>query len=107
MLDVEKQIPLHNGFIEVMLQDGDYYVTAAHDGWIKWWRISDIDNAEAEEGLDFAIQPVREILIEESTGKNPAIIVNMILAGKMWYIQDARGRMYKMAYETENFTEVF
>jgi hypothetical protein len=31
----------------------------------------------------------------------------MILAGKMWYIQDARGKMYKMAYETENFTEVF
>jgi len=38
-----------------LLQDGDYYVTAAHDGYIKWWRISDIDGAEAEEGLDYAI----------------------------------------------------
>jgi len=31
----------------------------------------------------------------------------MILAGKTWFIQDARGKMYKMAYETENYTEVF
>jgi hypothetical protein len=41
--DAEKKIPLHKGMIEVLLKDEDYYVTAGADGFIKWWRISDID----------------------------------------------------------------
>lgn len=52
MLDDKLKIPLHNGFIEVLLQDNEYFVTAGGDGYIKWFRISDIDSAEAEEGLD-------------------------------------------------------
>lgn len=74
--------------IEVMLQDGDdYYVTAGTDGWIKWWRISEIDAAEADEGIDFALAPVREILIADNEeGDNPAHIINMIPAGNKWYI---------------------
>ena len=68
--------------IEVILQDDDFYVTAGSDGYIKWWRISDIDSAEAEEGIDYAIVPTREILIAENEeGKNPAHIKTMILAG--------------------------
>jgi hypothetical protein len=51
VLDVENNTPLHKGMIEVMLQDEDYYVTAGADGYIKWWRISDIDQAEADEGI--------------------------------------------------------
>lgn len=55
MLDAENKVPLHKGMIEVLIQDDDYYVTAGADGFIKWWRISEIDQAEAEEGLDFSI----------------------------------------------------
>lgn len=59
MLDVENQIPLHEGMIEVLFQEGDNFVTAGDDGFIKWWNIAKIDTAEAEEGLDFAIAPVK------------------------------------------------
>jgi hypothetical protein len=34
---------LHKGVIEVIIQDGDFYITAGADGFIKWWKISDID----------------------------------------------------------------
>jgi hypothetical protein len=61
LLDVENNISLHKGEIEVILKDGEYYVTAGADGFIKWWRITDIDQAEAEEGLNFAISPSKEI----------------------------------------------
>jgi len=94
--------------IEVLLQDEDYYVTAGADGFIKWWRISDIDQAEAEEGLDFAISPTKEIQITEGEdGKNPAYIVHMIRADAKWYIQDAYGRIYMMPRDSDVYQVVY
>ena len=87
LLDVEKQVPLHKGMIEVIIQDEDFFVTAAADGYIRWWKVSDIDSAEADEGIDVQIVPVKEILIAENKeGKNAAHIVNMVPAGNKWYI---------------------
>lgn len=63
MLDEEAKTPLHKGMIEVLLQDDDCFVSAGADGYIKWWKINEVDSAEAEEGLDVAIAPVKEILI--------------------------------------------
>ena len=40
MLSVENQTPLHNGMIEVLFQEGENFVTAGEDGYIKWWNIS-------------------------------------------------------------------
>ena len=76
VLDVENQTMLHQGMIEVILQDGEYFVTAGVDGYIKWWKVIDVDSAEADEGLDVALVPTKEILIAENEdGKNPAKIV--------------------------------
>jgi WD40 repeat protein len=103
MLEVEPHKPLHNGWLEVIIQDGDYFLTAGADGWIKWWRISEIDSAEAEEGVDYAIAPVREILIakNEQTGEDPAYIINMTLANNKWYIQDLNGGIYVMDHDSD------
>ena len=73
--------------IEVLLKDEDCYVSAGADGYIKWFKINDLDSAEAEEGLDVAIKPVKEIFICEDHDENkPAYIVNMIRADNKWYI---------------------
>lgn len=103
MLEVEPHRPLHTGWLEVIIQDGDYFLTAGADGWIKWWRISEIDTAEAEEGVDVAIAPVREILIakNDQTGEDPAYIVNMTLANNKWYIQDKNGGIYVMDHDSD------
>jgi hypothetical protein len=74
MLDDKKKIPLHQGMVEILIQDEEYLISAGEDGYIKWWRMSEIDAAEAEEGLDFPIAPVKEVLISEEDGKNPAYI---------------------------------
>jgi len=70
---------------------------------MKWWRIQAIDTAEAEEGVDFAIVPVREILIaaNEQTGEGPAYIINIILANNKWYIQDKNGGIYVMDHDSD------
>jgi len=45
--------------IEVILFEEDQFITAAHDGYIKWWSLAEIDDAEADEVLEVAIQPVK------------------------------------------------
>ena len=83
--------------VEILIQDNEYFISAGADGYIKWWRMAEIDVAEAEEGLDFPIAPVKEVLIcDGPDGKNPAYIQNMILADNKWYIQDRKGKMYVM-----------
>lgn len=44
--------PLHTGPIEVVYLDGDHFITAGGDGYIKWWRYHDIDNAEMDERVE-------------------------------------------------------
>ena len=99
---------LHQGMIEVIIQDDQYFVTAGVDGYIKWWKVIDIDSAEADEGLDVALVPTKEILIAENEdGKNPAKIVQITVAGNKYYIQDGRGKIYCLNRETDIYTEVY
>ena len=79
VLDQELKTPLHDGMIEVILFENDEFITAAHDGYIKWWSLVEIDNAEADEELEVAIQPIKECCIKTETG-DPAQIINMILS---------------------------
>ena len=55
VLEQESKKPLHKGMIEVILFEDDQFITAAHDGAIKWWSLVEIDNAEADEVLEVAI----------------------------------------------------
>lgn len=41
--------------IEVVYLDEDHFITAGGDGYIKWWKFSDIDNAEADETIEVVI----------------------------------------------------
>ncbi len=55
VLDAPNKTPLHNGMIEVVFLEGEHFITAARDGYIKWWRFADVDNAEADETVEVAI----------------------------------------------------
>ena len=59
VLDMDAKTPLHNGMIEVILFENDHFISAAHDGYIKWWSLAEIDNAEADEVLEVSIEPVK------------------------------------------------
>ena len=49
VMDENEKTPLHKGFIEVVLLEGDQFITAGEDGYIRWWSFTDVDNAEADE----------------------------------------------------------
>lgn len=102
MLNVQDQTPLHKGMIEVIIQEDDCFITAGADGYIKWWKIKEIDQAEADEGVDFAIEPVKEVRVyETSEMKDPAYIINMTLAGDKYYLQDRKGKIFCLDRQTD------
>ena len=46
----------HEGAIDVVfLSNLETFITAGHDGYIRWWDFNAIDLAEPEDGLDFAL----------------------------------------------------
>ena len=98
VLDREKKTPLHDGMIEVILYEKEHFITAAADGYIKWWPLADIDAAEGDEIAEIAIQPVKEVSICTQEGEY-AHIVNMVKGDGFWLIQDAKGYLWKLDCE--------
>ena len=87
--------PLHNGAIEVILFENEEFITAGTDGYIKWWSLSRIDNAEADEVAEVVIEPLKEICIKTEEGVY-AHIINMKRGSNFWLIQDARGYLWQL-----------
>lgn len=80
----------------MLISEGEYFISAGGDGYIKWWRQDLVDQAEAEEGLDFEMKPVKQIRIcAGQDGSDPAFIMNMTKAiDDKWYIQDLNGHIF-------------
>jgi WD40 repeat protein len=53
----------HDGEVTVLRRDGDAFMTAGLDGWIRWWSLVVIDGAEVDtdHSMDFEISPIREM----------------------------------------------
>ena len=97
--DIDTKEPLHQGMVEVILFEDDHFISAAHDGYIKWWSLAEIDNAEADEVLEVAIAPVKECRIQTPNG-DMAQIVNMVRGENFWLVQDFKGRLWKLDFQT-------
>lgn len=95
VLDKDKKTPLHNGGIEAILFEDDYFITAGTDGYIKWWPLKVIDDAEADETPEVTIAPVKEVSIQAEDGSY-AHIVSMVKGNGIWLISDAKGRLWKL-----------
>ena len=99
VLDEEAKTPLHNGMVTVILFEDDMFITAGHDGCVKWWPLADIDAAEADEALEVAIVPHKTCSIATEAG-DPARIVYMVKGDGFWLVQDFKGRLWKLDCET-------
>ena len=99
VLNEETKEPLHQGMIEVILFEDEQFISAGHDGCIKWWSLVEIDNAEADEVLEVAIAPTKECKIKTEAG-DMAQIVNMVRGPNFWLVQDFKGRLWKIDFET-------
>jgi hypothetical protein len=94
--------------IEVLFQEGENFVTAGKDGWIKWWNVTEVDSAEAEEGLDFAIKPVKQLrIVEDAAGLHHAEIINITVTDGKFYIQDQKGKIWRLDRATDKYEVVY
>lgn len=69
VLHREEKTPLHKGAVECVFLEDDMIVTAATDGYIKWWSLAEIDAAECDEILEVAIAPIKEITVKTEAGE--------------------------------------
>ena len=104
--DTESMKPCHDGFLEIIVLQGETFITAGSDGYIKFWNFAEIDAAEfSDEKMEFAITPTREILVTNEDGV-PAHINQMIKEEDRWILGDANGRMIEMNLDTEEKFEI-
>ena len=96
VLDAEKN-PCHKGAIECVLIDGDEVISSGTDGFIRWWDINEIMQADPEEGFYCQIQPKHQVLIGEVSEIN-----NLIKGDKLWFSVDRTGKLWKIS---EDFLE--
>ena len=83
----------------MVLLEGDQFITAGEDGYIRWWSFTDVDNAESDEIPEVEIKPVQELLVETETHE-PAYIITMLKGEDHWLLGDARGRIWRMEADT-------
>ena len=106
VLDTHDKTPLHKGFIEVVMFDGEHFITAGGDGFIRWWKFADVDNAEAGDHLEVAIAPVREHQVIDEQTNTPAYIVTMIKGKDHWLIGDGNGKIWKVPFDSMRALDV-
>lgn len=102
VLDAEKKTPLHDGHIEVCMLEEDMIITAATDGYIKWWSLAQIDAAEADETPEVAVDCLKAIQIKTEGGE-AAHIISIVRGNGLWLISDAKGRLWRV--DPKNFDD--
>lgn len=89
--------PCHKGAIENILIDGDEIMSSGTDGYIRWWDINDIMQAEPQEGFCCIVTPKHQVLIGEVSEIN-----NLVKGEHMWLAVDRCGKIWKIS---EDFLE--
>lgn len=103
---------MHDGPIEVLIQTDEHFISGGADGWIKWWSKDLIDAAEADEGFDFAMEPLKEMQVltgaKDGKEKTGAFIMTMIKGPEnKWFIQDRKGNIVQFDEETGESVEIY
>jgi WD40 repeat protein/phenylpyruvate tautomerase PptA (4-oxalocrotonate tautomerase family) len=90
----------HDGRVDVVLQQNEYFVTGGYDGYIRYWIADVIDNAEPSDDNN-----VLELKPEVEFHIGPGVqIISLIYSEEdFWVVQDAAGALWKVnvTYEDE------
>ena len=100
----------HTGLVEHMSwEDVDdinkmKVMTAAHDGYIKWWKYLDIENVVLDDNSNGFITPLRTVLLTNPENNRPIKIISLVKRSDFWLVQDGNGYLVKVIpNESDNF----
>ena len=92
----------HEGLVEHMSwEDVDdinkmKVMTAAHDGYVKWWKYLDIENVVLDDNSNGFITPLRTVLLKNPENNKPIQIINLVKRKDFWLVQDGNGYLVKV-----------
>lgn len=66
------EAPCHDGMIETIMLEDKYFITAGHDGYIKFWDFETIDTAE---GSDTSNLVLIDPIVEFKVGDNVKVCI--------------------------------
>ena len=100
----------HTGLVEHMSwEDVDdinkmKVMTAAHDGYIKWWKYLDIENVVLDDNSNGFITPLRTVLLTNPENNRPIKIISLVKRDDFWLVQDGNGFLVKVIpNDSDNF----
>ena len=73
-------------------------LTGGHDGYLRWWIHSDIENAQADDNYSAYVKPMVEKFLENPETKLPVKIINLVKNENFWVVQDANGYLLKLEF---------
>ena len=71
-------------------------MTAAHDGYCKWWKYLDIENVVLDDNSNGFITPLRAVLLINPENNRPIKIINLVKRKDFWLVQDGNGYLVKV-----------
>jgi WD40 repeat protein len=74
--------------------DGEYVVSGGSDGYIRLWRLNEIDQAEGDDQLNFFANCVKEVLLQDAD--DVAHINQIQKSESFWIVGDAKGKVWKV-----------
>lgn len=81
------------------------FITVGADGFIKWWSLNEIDNAEMDETPHVPITSIKEIEVKTEDGIH-ACLVDMVKCDDFWLLQDANGFLWKLDCESQRSEQI-
>ena len=73
-------------------------LTGGHDGYLRWWIQTDIENANTDDNSIGYIKPMVEKYLENPETNQPVKIMNLVKEEEFWVVQDANGYLLKLDF---------
>ena len=94
--------PCHTGPVTYLSIDRveKRVISAAQDGYIRWWDFAEIDNAEvdSDHSMDFELEPVAELFLGENIGVRSMVDSGSSDNKRLLVILDTTGRMMSLSF---------
>ena len=91
-----EEVKLHDGFIEYINLDNGMLMTAAHDGYIKWWNYSEIYEPKVDDRNRTFIEPIKQVAVANENGRMAKIININKINDDFWAVTDGHGSVLKL-----------
>lgn len=86
LIGQSEEEPCHRGAIESIFYYRDMIISGGKDGYLKSWRMAELDQAEGDEHLNYFTKPIKELLLTD--GDERAQILQVVTGDLFWLVGD-------------------